>query len=100
MRVPLLLALLLGVIPPSSALAGEPPAAPWSDPQVNERLREAERLARQGVEQLLQSIETLRDALPQYGAPYFDRNGNIVIPRLDPPAPHAVPVPRPAPDRT
>jgi hypothetical protein len=47
-------------------------------------MRRAEELARDGMDKLLRALETLRDAVPQYGVPYVDGDGNIVIPRLPP----------------
>ena len=40
-------------------------------------------MAREGVEQLMNAIETFVHSLPMYGAPRIDEEGNIVIPRLD-----------------
>lgn len=48
--------------------------------------REPEELAREGVEKLMRALEGLLQAIPQYGAPYVDEDGDIVIPRLNPPA--------------
>lgn len=40
-------------------------------------------MAREGVEQLMNAIETFVHSLPMYGAPRIDDEGNIVIPRLE-----------------
>ncbi|MBK1697412.1 hypothetical protein [Rhodovibrio salinarum] len=40
-------------------------------------------MAREGVEQLMNAIETFVHSLPMYGAPRIDDEGNIIIPRID-----------------
>jgi hypothetical protein len=47
-------------------------------------MRRAEDLAREGLDKLLDAVEALKDAIPQFGVPYIDPQGNIVIPRLPP----------------
>jgi hypothetical protein len=44
-----------------------------------------EDLAREGAERLLRALEGLLHAIPQYGMPRVEENGDIVIPRLNPP---------------
>jgi hypothetical protein len=63
---------------------------------MREQLQQAEELARKGAGELLRSMQLLESAIPTYGLPYLDGDGNIVIPRR-----HA-PMQRPdtAPDRT
>jgi hypothetical protein len=60
------------------ALAVQPAAA-----QDNESEGGPGEMAREGVEQLMNAIETFVHSLPMYGAPRIDEEGNIVIPRLD-----------------
>jgi len=60
------------------ALAATPAAAQEEDPQGSPG-----EMAREGVEQLMNAIETFVHSLPMYGAPRIDDEGNIVIPRLD-----------------
>jgi hypothetical protein len=45
----------------------------------------AEEMAREGVERLMNALETFLGSIPQYGVPRIDDEGNIVIPRLDSP---------------
>ncbi|HUB94714.1 MAG TPA: hypothetical protein VL993_02290 [Stellaceae bacterium] len=90
---------MLAVLPilaltPGLSSAGQPPEFP--DDQMRQQLQQAEHLARKGTEELLRSIELLESAIPTYGLPYVDGNGNIVIPRHHDPAP----VPDTIPDRT
>jgi hypothetical protein len=47
--------------------------------------RSAEEMAREGVERLMNALETFLGAIPQYGVPRIDEDGNIIIPRLDSP---------------
>ena len=60
------------------ALAATPALA-----QDQERQGSPGEMAREGVEQLMNAIETFVHSLPMYGAPRIDEEGNIVIPRLD-----------------
>jgi hypothetical protein len=60
------------------ALAAHPAAA-----QDNGSEGSPGEMAREGVEQLMNAIETFVHSLPMYGAPRIDEEGNIVIPRLD-----------------
>ncbi|MDZ7712729.1 MAG: hypothetical protein U5L06_06300 [Rhodovibrio sp.] len=60
------------------ALAAQPAAA-----QKDEQQGSPGEMAREGVEQLMNAIETFVHSLPMYGAPRLDEEGNIVIPRLD-----------------
>lgn len=77
--VGLCLGLLLGCALPatSSWAAQEEPTQPRSDPHPEE-------LARDGVELLLRALQGFLEALPSYGLPFLDEEGNIIIPRLDP----------------
>ena len=92
----LLLALLL--MPAPAALAADRPH-PFPDQQTQEQWDRAQELARRGIEELLQSFDLFRESIPQFGAPYIDGSGNIVIPRRHP-APSGSVVPEPAPERT
>jgi len=58
-------------------------AAPPAAAQEDEQQGSAGEMAREGVEQLMNAIETFVHSLPMYGAPRIDEEGNIVIPRLD-----------------
>lgn len=63
-------------------LAGTPAAA---GERGGEQESSPEEMAREGAERILRAIEGLLDMIPQYGAPYVDEDGNIVIPRVDTP---------------
>jgi hypothetical protein len=78
-RSPFSLILAASLVP--AAVCAETQPQPYAP---DEAMRHAEELAREGMDKLLRALETLRDAVPQYGAPYMDRDGNIVIPRLPP----------------
>jgi len=70
------------------------------NPPITETLREAGDLARKAKDELLRSFELLREAIPRYGLPYLDANGNIVVPRQPRrAAPRGIPIPprRPLP---
>jgi hypothetical protein len=94
----IIVALLLAQAP---AVAGENQPLEFPDQQTQEQWKRAERLAHKGVEELLRSFELFKDALPEYGVPYINRDGDIVIPRRWRPTPHlGTPVPSPRPERT
>jgi hypothetical protein len=78
-RSPFSLILAASLVP--AAVCAETPPQPYAP---DEAMRHAEELAREGMDKLLRALETLRDAVPQYGVPYMDKDGNIVIPRLPP----------------
>jgi hypothetical protein len=85
----------------SPAVAAEDQPLPFPDQQTQEQWKRAERLAHRGVEELLRSFELFKDALPEYGVPYINRDGDIVIPRKWRTTPHrGTPVPSPPPERT
>lgn len=68
-----------------AALATTPAAAqaPQQAPQATEpEARAPEEMAREGVELLLRALRGFLEAVPQYGLPRIDDNGDIVIPRL------------------
>jgi hypothetical protein len=79
-RSPFSLILAASLLP--AVVCAETPAPQPLVP--DEAMRRAEELAREGMDKLLRALETLRDAVPQYGVPYMDPDGNIVIPRLPP----------------
>jgi hypothetical protein len=74
----IIVALLLAQAP---AVAGENQPLGFPDQQTQEQWKRAERLAHKGVEELLRSFELFKDALPEYGVPYINPDGDIVIPR-------------------
>jgi hypothetical protein len=94
----LLTALLLAH---ASSAAAEDRAPSFPDQQTQEQWKRAEELARKGMDELLQSLKLFKDGLPEYGTPYVNRNGDIVIPRKQPMTPRpGIPVPTPRPERT
>lgn len=62
-------------------------AAPGALAQSNGESEQGspEEMAREGVERLMDALETFLSSIPQYGVPYVDEDGNIVIPRLNQP---------------
>ena len=44
-------------------------------------------LALEGVGKLMKALEIFIQSIPQFGAPYVDDGGNIIIPRMEPAAP-------------
>ena len=66
------------------AVAGKSQTLPFGGGEVGTKLKEAGEFARKATEDLLRSFEMLRNAIPEYGAPYLDGHGNIVIPRRPP----------------
>ena len=85
--------LILTILP---ILAIEPAlsrAADFPDQEMTQQLQEAQRLARQAGDDLLHSLQSLVQAIPQYGLPYLDERGNIVIPRVRRIVRRGVPVP-------
>jgi hypothetical protein len=88
---------LLTVVP---LLAIEPVLAtnagarePFPDQQLMDQLHDAQAYALKAGQDLAQSIAIIEQAIPRYGMPYLDTQGNIVIPRLAPAQPHGTPVP-------
>jgi hypothetical protein len=85
----------------ASSAAAEDRAPSFPDQQTQEQWRRAEELARKGMDELLQSLKLFKEGLPEYGTPYVNRNGDIVIPRMPRITPHSnTPVPAPWPERT
>jgi hypothetical protein len=94
----LLTALLLAHAPTAAA---EDRVPSFPDQQTQEQWKRAEELARKGMDELLQSLKLFKESLPEYGAPYVNRNGDIVIPRKPRLTPRSdTPVPAPWPERT
>ncbi len=93
-RLALLTILPLVALAPSLSSAADQPAFP--DRQMMQQLAEAQRLARQAGADMMRALDALEQAVPQYGMPYLDRDGNIVIPRR-PSRGTLVPEPEPAP---
>jgi hypothetical protein len=75
-----LLVLPLLALQPALSQA-ESQTLPFGEGEVGTKLKEAGEFARKATEDLLRSFEMLRNAIPEYGAPYLDGHGNIVIPR-------------------
>ena len=94
-RLALLTILPLVALAPSLSSAADRPAFP--DRQMLQQFAEAQRLARQAGADMMRALDALEQAVPQYGMPYLDRDGNIVIPRLQRP-PAGTPVPESAPE--
>lgn len=67
-----------------AALAAPGPAAAQSQPPSGKE-ESPEELAREGVERLMRALEGILKAIPQYGVPRVEEDGDIVIPRLNPP---------------
>lgn len=61
----------------ATALAAPAPGLA-QDPQQ----KQPEEMAREGVELLLRALRGFLEAVPQYGLPRVEENGDIVIPRL------------------
>jgi hypothetical protein len=96
--------LLLSIVPLLAAAPGFSPAAGQSlefdDPHFAQQLQQAEELARQAGQRVLQSLQTLERGLPRYGLPYIDQNGDIIIPRRNLTLPQGTPIPAPGATRT
>jgi hypothetical protein len=90
-RLALLTILPLVALMPTLSSAADQPGA-FTDQQMMQQLLEAQRLARQAGQDMVRALDALSRAVPQYGMPYIDRDGNIVIPRRRP-APIGEPVP-------
>ena len=64
-------------------------AALWAAPAPAQEvppaeLEGAEELAREGVQRLIQALELLLMAIPQYDPPVLNENGDIIIRRRNP----------------
>ena len=89
------------LLAPAPAAAAEDRAPSFPDQHTQEQWKRAEELARKSMEELLRSFELFYEGLPQYGTPYVNQNGDIVIPRKQRITPNpGTPVPAPLPERT
>ncbi|HUK60330.1 MAG TPA: hypothetical protein VLV50_13950 [Stellaceae bacterium] len=86
-RLALLLIVPLVALAPNLSSAADQRDFP--DAQMMQQFAEAQRLARQAGEDMVRAMDALARAVPRYGMPYLDRDGNIVIPRV----PRGTPVP-------
>jgi hypothetical protein len=96
MRRTLLIALAatgvaLAAAPGGGVWAAEPERAPGAGaapPLLGEQffrdLQDAERLMRESMVKMLDSVETLLQAVPRYEAPIVNENGDIIIRRKRP----------------
>jgi hypothetical protein len=68
----------------AAVLAAAAPAGAQSSPEddMMEKQKRAGELAREATEMLMRAIELMIQAIPQYGMPEIDEDGNIIIPRL------------------
>jgi hypothetical protein len=87
--------LMLSILPilaaaPALSVSAEP--SPFPDDQFVQDLQRAQELALRAGNDLVRSLQIIENALPRYGAPYVDEQGNIVIPRRPRP-PHGTLVP-------
>ena len=71
-------ALAMIIFATAPVLGGE--SSPSQDSQ--EKQHQAEALAIEATQRFMQAIELMIQALPQYGMPRMDDQGNIIIPRL------------------
>lgn len=71
---------IVALQPALSQAAGQKVA--FNAPSMDAEIRQAGDLAHQAAAALERSLDVLRSVLPDYGAPYIDRHGDIVIPRL------------------
>ena len=53
---------------------------------ADQQKKSPEELANEGLQSLLQAMEMLLKAIPQYEAPYVNEHGDIIIRRKNPPA--------------
>lgn len=73
-------ALIAACLAAATFLSAAPSGAAESPPEE----RPPEEMAREGVELLMRALRGFLDAVPQYGLPRIEENGDIVIPRLRP----------------
>jgi hypothetical protein len=86
MRHALLLSALLAASTLPAAAQEAPYSAPPVPPSMMEDLKRAEEAMRRGVEQMMESVDILLRAVPQYEMPTFNDNGDIIIRRRPPAA--------------
>lgn len=63
------------------ALIGLTAAPVWAAPQQE---KDPQALASDGIQSLLQAMELMLLAIPQFEAPYVNENGDIIIRRKNP----------------
>lgn len=64
-------------------LVSAPAAA--QDGGGDQQQSDPEALAREGADRLMRALEGILKIIPQYGMPRIEDDGDIVIPRLNPP---------------
>lgn len=74
-------------------LAGSPAMVRAQEEPPKEK--SPEELAREGADRLMRALEGLLQVIPQYGVPRIEENGDIVIPRLNPPEEQRTPEEKP-----
>jgi hypothetical protein len=89
---------LLAIEPGLSSAAGQP--LPFAEERLSQELQQAQELARQAGETLARSLQIIESAIPRYGLPYLDDQGNIVIPRRNRASPRGTPIPESGPSHT
>jgi hypothetical protein len=88
MKPILLSGLLLAAALPALAQNRYDAPAPSLPPPMADDLKRAEEAMRRGFENMLESVDILLRAVPQYEMPQFNENGDIIIKRRPPsPAP-------------
>jgi hypothetical protein len=75
----------LGAAAVAIMLAAAPGGTVLAQDSENEDGNSPQALAREGAERLMRALDGLLQMIPQYGAPRIEENGDIVIPRLNPP---------------
>ena len=94
-----LIATLVLANAPAVQAAAEDRIPSFPTQHMQQEWKRAEGLARKGIDELLQSLEVFKDSLPEYGLPYVDPRGNIIIPhKRRAPLHFGTPVPEPAPE--
>jgi len=81
------------VVTAGLVLAGSPAMVRAQEEAPKEQ--SPEELAREGAERLMRALEGLLQVIPQYGMPRIEENGDIVIPRLNPPGEQRTPEKKP-----
>ena len=62
-------------------------SSPVSATDPAERQKSPEQLVTEGMRTLMEAMKLFMHSLPQFGEPYINENGDIVIPRVHPEAP-------------
>lgn len=76
-------ALLMSGLATVPALAQNDQAPGDNAPESASSESAPEEMAREGVDLLLRALRGFLDSVPQYGLPRIEKNGDIVIPRLN-----------------